>query len=229
PWGATEAHNYHLPYGTDVYQVSAIAAEAARLAWEGGARVGVLPTLPFGVQTGQMDIPFCINMNPSTQLAVLDDVIVSLIAAGVPKLVVLNGHGGNDFRQMLRELQFRHPRLFLCEVNWFKVPVEGEPFERPGDHADERETSLMLHLEPQLVLPQAEWGDGSTHAWRIPAMKQRWAWAQRAWTRATNDTGSGDPRLATAEKGAAYLAALTQQIGSFFRDLATTPEADLYE
>ena len=133
PWGATEAHNYHLPYGTDVYQVSAIAAEAARLAWEGGARVGVLPTLPFGVQTGQMDIPFCINMNPSTQLAVLDDVIVSLIAAGVPKLVVLNGHGGNDFRQMLRELQFRHPRLFLCEVNWFKVPVEGEPFERPGD------------------------------------------------------------------------------------------------
>ena len=43
PWGATEAHNYHLPYATDNIQCDALAAEAARRAWERGARVGVLP------------------------------------------------------------------------------------------------------------------------------------------------------------------------------------------
>jgi creatinine amidohydrolase len=71
PWGATEAHNYHLPYGTDNFESEHIAAEAARLAWDAGARVVVLPIVPFGVQTGQLDIPFCLNLYPSTQVAVL--------------------------------------------------------------------------------------------------------------------------------------------------------------
>jgi creatinine amidohydrolase len=105
PWGATEAHNYHLPYGTDNYEASAVAIEAARIAWEGGARVVVLPAVPFGVNTGQLDIPLTINMNPSTQLAVLTDIAEALEEQGIPKLVILNGHGGNDFKQMIRELQ----------------------------------------------------------------------------------------------------------------------------
>ena len=52
PWGATEAHNYHLPYSTDVIQCDEITAEAARLAWEKGAKSIMLPTIPFGVNTG---------------------------------------------------------------------------------------------------------------------------------------------------------------------------------
>ena len=69
PWGATEAHNYHLPYGTDTMECEYVAVESARLAWEQGARVVVLPTIPFGVNTGQLDIRLDINMNPSTQAA----------------------------------------------------------------------------------------------------------------------------------------------------------------
>jgi creatinine amidohydrolase len=67
PWGATEAHNYHLPYATDVYESDWVAAESARRAWDEGAKVIVLPTVPFGVNTGQLDIPLCINMNPCTR------------------------------------------------------------------------------------------------------------------------------------------------------------------
>ena len=107
PWGATEAHNYHLPYATDVIQCDHVAAEAARLAWERGARVAVLPTVPFGVQTGQLDIPFCLNLNPTTQLALLHDVARSLAGQGIRRLLILNGHGGNDFRAIIRELQPR--------------------------------------------------------------------------------------------------------------------------
>src|SRR5690606_37931739 len=75
PWGATEAHNYHLPYATDVYEADHIAAESARIAWEKGAKVIVLPTVPFGVNSGQTDILLDINMHPSTQLAVLNDIV----------------------------------------------------------------------------------------------------------------------------------------------------------
>src|SRR5712692_58527 len=96
PWGATEAHNLHLPYSTDNVETERIAALAARHATERGARVVVLPVVPFGVNTGQLDIPLCVNLNPSTQALVLRDVATALAGQGVPKLVILNGHGGND-------------------------------------------------------------------------------------------------------------------------------------
>lgn len=229
PMGATEAHNWHLPYGTDSFQNEAICAEAGRMAWGAGAKVGVLPNIPFGVQTGQCDIPFCINMNPSTQLLVLNDVIASLAGVGILKLVVFNGHGGNDFKQMLRELQARWPQVFLTQVFWPNIHDGRGIFDVPGDHADERETSLMLHLHPDLVLPKAEWGDGSGHDWKLKAMREKWAWAQRAWSLATNDTGSGDPQHSTAEKGARYFQALSEGFAGFLVELAKVSVDDLYE
>ena len=66
PWGATEAHNYHLPYATDNVQAEQVAIRAAERAWSRGSRVVVLPAVPFGVNTTQLDIKLCLNMNPST-------------------------------------------------------------------------------------------------------------------------------------------------------------------
>ena len=57
PWGSTEPHNLHLPYGTDSIQAEAVAGEAARLSWEAGARVIVLPTIPVGVNAQQLNTP----------------------------------------------------------------------------------------------------------------------------------------------------------------------------
>ena len=229
PWGATEAHNYHLPYATDNMQNEAIAAGAARIAWKAGARVGVLPNVPSGVQTGQLDIPFCINMNPSTQMMVLRDVIESLIGVGVPKLVVFNGHGGNCFKQMLREAQAEYPDIFLSMIHWFESVDMNDYFDEPGDHAGEMETSLIMHLQPHLVRPLEEAGDGSTNAHRVRAIREKWAWAQRDWLRATNDTGDGDPKASSAEKGATYFKAVTEKIAEFFVDLAAADIEDLYD
>ena len=113
PWGATEAHNYHLPYATDNIMVEKIASESARIAWNSGSKVIVLPTIPFGVNTGQLDITLDINLNPSTQLAILNDVTDVLNRHKIHKLLILNGHGGNDFKQMIRELGAKYPRLQL--------------------------------------------------------------------------------------------------------------------
>ena len=112
PWGATEAHNFHLPYCTDVIEAEQIAIESARLAWEQQAKVVVLPTIPFGVNSQQLDFPLVINMNPATQASLLADVIDSVQRHSIRKLVILNMHGGNDFRQMIRVLQEAN-ELFL--------------------------------------------------------------------------------------------------------------------
>ena len=139
PWGATEAHNYHLPYSADIIESDLIAAEAARLAWEKGTKVIVLPTLPFGVNTGQKEIYLDINLNPSTQLAILNDIITVLNYQGLKRLLILNSHGGNDFKPLLRELGGRFPEMILAVANWYQALDRKKYFDDPGDHADEME------------------------------------------------------------------------------------------
>jgi creatinine amidohydrolase len=228
PWGATEAHNYHLPYGTDTIQCDRIAAESARLAWERGARVVVLPTVPFGVNTSQLDIELCLNMNPSTQAALLRDLVHALGGQGIHKLVVLNGHGANDFRQMIRELQ-PNSDVLVCAVNWYTIVDPSEHFEDLGDHAGELETSVMLAIAPELVLPLSEAGPGTERRPKIRALRERWAWAPRPWTQVSADTGIGNPRAATAEKGRVYVDKVAERIGDFLVELAQAEVNDMYE
>ena len=228
PWGATEAHNYHLPYGTDNIECDAVAAESARRAWERGARVAVLPTVPFGVNTTQLDIPLTVNLNPSTQLALLGDVAAALGRQEIPKLVVLNGHGGNDFRQMIRELQPRVP-TFLCTLDWFRCLDPSQYFEEQGDHGGELETSLMMHVAPGVVLPLEVAGDGRARRFKVAAFREGWAWAPRRWREVTADTGIGNPARSTAEKGRRYFDDLTERIAGFLLELAAADASDLYE
>ncbi|MHA6246787.1 creatininase family protein [Pontibacter sp. CAU 1760] len=229
PWGATEAHNYHLPYATDIIEADYIAAEAARKAWEAGAKVIILPTIPFGVNTGQTDILLDINMSPSTQAAVLNDVIEVLNRQGIKKLLILNSHGGNDFKTMLRELGLKYPEMFLSSCNWFQAMDKPAFFEHPGDHADEMETSLILHLRPDLVTALEETGDGRDKKPKIKAYREGWAWAERKWSQVTEDTGVGNPKKATAEKGEKFFEAVTVKMSQLFIDLAKADLNDLYE
>lgn len=228
PWGATEAHNYHLPYATDVIECDAVAAESARRAWEAGARVIVLPTVPFGVNTGQLDIELCLNMNPSTQAALLHDLVSALEGQGIRKLVVVNGHGGNDFRQMIRELQ-PNTSVFLCALNWWTVLDPAPFFDEPGDHAGELETSVMQHIAPELVLPLHEAGDGSQKYPSITGLRERWVWAPRPWTQVSADTGTGNPAMATPERGEKFFEAVSERIAGFLVELAEADLDRLYE
>jgi len=69
--------------------------------------------------------------------------------------------------------------MFICVTNWFQMVDKKDVFENPGDHADEMETSLMLHLAPELVLPQKDWGDGKEFKNKIKAFSEGWAWTER--------------------------------------------------
>jgi creatinine amidohydrolase len=227
PWGATEAHNRHLPYSTDTIQSERLCIAAAERAWESGARTIVLPAVPFGVNTGQLDIKLCLNMNPSTQAALLADLVDSLSRQRIRKLVIVNGHGGNDFKPMIRELQPRTD-VFLCLINWYTVLDARPYFDEPGDHAGEMETSLIMHFRSDLVLPLQEAGPGRARRARITGMRDGWVWAPRPWTQVTSDTGVGDPSGATAEKGQRFAEALVERVATFLVELAQADVADLY-
>ena len=229
PWGATEAHNFHLPFGTDIYESDAIANESARIAWEKKAKVIVLPTIPIGVNTGQTDIKLTLNLNPGTQMSILMDIVESLIAHDIFKLLIMNSHGGNDFKQIIREVGLAFPDMFMGTCNWFQSVDKDQFFENNGDHADEMETSLMLHIHPELVLPIEVAGRGEAKKLKIRAFNENWAWTERKWTRVTSDTGIGNPEKANKEKGEKYFIAITEKLGELLVDLASTAIDDMYE
>lgn len=228
-WGATEAHNYHLPYATDNYQIEAIANEAGRQAAENGAKLMILPNIPFGVNTGQADIDLDINLYPSTQLAILSDIIEVLNRQGIFKLIVLNGHGGNDFKPILRELGLKFPKMLLVTTNFFQTVNKYEFFEETGDHADEMETSLMLHLRPDLVQPLEEAGLGKEKKSRIKGIKEGWAWSERQWSMVTEDTGVGNPKKATREKGEKFFKAVCEKLAELFKEVSEVEISERYE
>lgn len=228
PWGATEAHNYHLPYATDVIEADRIAAAAAEIAWNKGAKIIVLPTIPFGVNTGQADIKLDVNIYPSTQMAILCDIIEMLNRQNIKKLLILNSHGGNDFKTLIRELGLKYPQMFLATCNWYQALNKKDFFDEMGDHADEMETSLMLHLAPELVLPLTEAGTGKEKKHKIKEFNEGWAWSERKWSQITADTGVGNPKLASAAKGEKYFIAVTEKVARLFVEIAACDINDLY-
>ncbi len=229
PWGATEAHNYHLPYATDNIQADHLAAESARLAYEKGGKVIVLPTIPFGVNTGQSDIYLDINLNPSTQLAMLSDIVAVLNRQGIYKLLIFNGHGGNNFKPIIRELGLRFPKMFISFCFFPQAFDKTAYFEEKGDHADEMETSLMLYIRPDLVLAKEKWGDGKAKKFKIKAFSEGWVWAERKWSQISEDTGVGNPHKSSGAKGELFFKDITVKMGNMIFELCQADLNDLYE
>ncbi|WP_425396159.1 creatininase family protein [Aeoliella sp.] len=227
PWGATEAHNYHLPYGTDVIEAARIAEHAAALANNQGAQTIVLPTIPYGNDSQQLDQVATISISTTTALAILRDVCHSLTTQGIDRLVIVNGHGGNQFQPLVRDLMAELP-LLIVVVNFYELAPDAHQavFEAPGDHADEMETSLLLHLEPELVEIEHA-GSGARRPFDIAALRQPGVWTPRPWSHCHADTGSGDPSRATAEKGRQYFEAVTQALANVIEGLSKAKKGDL--
>jgi creatinine amidohydrolase len=227
PWGATEAHNRHLPYGTDVIEATRIAERAAELAHQRGARVAVLPTIPFGNDEQQLDQACTISFTTPTAAAILNDVARSLVRQHIDRLVILNAHGGNQFQPLVRDVQSLSG-LLVVVVNFYEMlpDVKREVFEEPGGHADEMETSLLLYLCPDLV-ELAEAGTGQRVPFAIEGLRQPGVWTPRPWSKCHPDMGSGNPSRATADKGARYFRAVTNAVADLLVNLANAEKGQL--
>lgn len=226
PWGATEPHNTHLPYGTDTILGREVAARVAATCAERGVGVLALPAMPFGVNTTQLDLPMTLSVMPSTQLILLRDIMRSLAPHGVKALVLLNAHGGNELRALVRELHPDAPML-LSIVNWWQA-ADASVFAEPGDHAGELETAAVMHVAPSLVAPRDVWSDGAVKPSVLEGVRRGWAWMPRRWTQVTADTGVGNPREATAQAGAQFVQHAVLNIAAFCEELAAADPNALY-
>ncbi len=231
PLGATEPHNLHLPYSMDTHEGDLVGEKICEAAHGRGAKVILLPTVPYGTQTNQMEIPLAMNLNPSTLSVVIADLVDSLVQHGILKVLLLNSHGGNDLKPVLRELYGQTPaHLFLC--NWYTIfgDVYGEMFEEPDNHAGEMETSLALAYLPELVARNEDGtltaDEGQPAQTRVEAINRGWVSITRPWHLLTTNAGVGNPHAATAEKGRRLMELLVERLAGFLAELS---EAELDE
>ena len=224
PWGAIEPHNYHLPYLTDGIISYEIACDCAENVYNQGVTCMVLPPVWLGSQNaGQWNKPFCVHTRSETQKAILTDIVTSLHGQGFRKLVIINGHGGNTFKPYIRDLTMAFPDFRLVVADWWAIVPTGDYFaEKPDEHAGEQETSVMLHYHPELVAMERA-GDGIVSPSRIEAVDQKIGWMPRNWDEISSDTGIGNPKKSTAEKGARYVQAVIEKITKLLIDLKEAP------
>ena len=216
PWGATEPHNYHLPYSTDVLLSHVLSLESVALAGEKGARGMVLPPVWLGSQNpGQWNRVFCVHGRYETQFAILRDVVASLYRQGLRLLFILNGHGGNCFKNMVRDLAFDFPDFTIIVVNWFSILPQDAYFEERDDHAGEMETSVMMHYFPDLVSFGLA-GNGASRKFASASLNDGVGWLPRNWSRISSDTGVGNPLKSSAEKGKRYAHDLVLRLSNLF-------------
>jgi creatinine amidohydrolase len=226
PLGATEPHNLHLPYGTDMFEGTIVGERICQYAHEKGAKVVLLPTVPYGTETNMSRFPLAINVDPTTLYRFVTDIIRSCINSGVRKIVLLNSHGGNEMKPLLRELADKiDGQLFLC--NWYLAlggPELDGVFQHADDHAGEMETSFILATHPHLVAKTKDGklaaDDGATAKTRFEAINRGWVSITRPWHLLTTNSGSGYPHTASPEKAEKMLALLAERLGTFLVELS---------
>jgi len=220
PVGATEPHNLHIPYGSDAFHGERIADLCCEAAHRRGAKVVLLPTIPYGVDSNQLEFPLAIHVGQPALDAMVTEIIRSLEHHAILKIIIFNSHGGNAFKPLLREL-YGKTKAFLALVDWWKVGADqhAEIFDHVGDHADEMETSVGLALFGDLIhLEDAD--DGAVRPSRFQAINRGWVQITRPWHLLTTNAGVGDPRPATAQKGQRYVDLVVERVAAFLKELS---------
>ncbi|WP_234812986.1 creatininase family protein [Mycolicibacterium confluentis] len=153
PLGAIEQHGAHLPTGTDV--LLAVAAADAAVARTGDV---VLPALAYGCSLGHTaHWPGTLSLSVATLTAIVTDIGRWVVTSGFRKLVVINSHATNgpSAQSALLTLRHENPSLRTCFASLYDISPEARAgyFSDADDpHANVAETSMVLHLDPELVM-----------------------------------------------------------------------------
>jgi creatinine amidohydrolase len=232
PVGSLEQHGRHLAINTDNVLGDAIAAAAVQRAVDRGVRVLLCPALHYGYTMHNMDFPGTMTLRTETLLAVGVDLVTSLVHHGCRKIVLLNSHGSNwSILDLVgREVMNRHPDALVAAV--FPIKMAAAELETLREakqtggmsHGCELETSLMLHLRPDLVEMDKAVADisqpDSKFYWRDILRGSRGV-ALADLTRHASRTGLvGDPTVATAEKGRKFFEVIVAATVEFLQEFA---------
>jgi creatinine amidohydrolase len=227
PIAAVEQHGPHMPTGTDTILCTAVAeAVENRLT----SRVLLTPTIWLGASAHHLRLGATLDTALDTYIATLCDVAHSLLEDGFKRIMFLNGHGGNidPMKIAVRMLQPRYLDALLVAGNYWS-PADAERVQiLEGDqkyvgHACEFETSMMLHVRPELV-DQSKMSDaGEPIADVIDGL-----YVSRDMRQRTRDGHTGRPDLATAEKGKRLFEGILKQLVEAVEKLLSQPLGTTY-
>ena len=229
PAGSLEQHGPHLPVITDTASASAASVAAARLV-AAEVPVAVLPGLWLGLSEHHLPFGGTISVDYAAYRAILESIVRSLRALGFARLLIVNGHGGNidPLAVASRELAVKYDMPIVATTPWFlkpeKIAAIFESDTQPR-HACEGETSVMMAVAGDIVKADKldEAMQQAPAPVKVPTGFSRfYSFSERAPV-----TGTwGDPRTASAEKGARFLAVQAEALAEAIRDKALWSRPD---
>jgi creatinine amidohydrolase len=234
PLGATEQHGPHMSVSTDTDIVTYVAAGCEALLPDD---ILLCPALSFGSSHHHLSFGGTLSLSITTYTQVIVELVESLLNNGFRKIVLLNGHGGNitPVKQALAVLGNRYdstisPNIVL--VTYWETAgnifAGAAPMESPAlSHACEYETSMMLHLFPEKVwMNLAERSTRPDTNGFIPfeddePYKGVTLFKQTAYI--SSNGSSGQPQLATAEKGRHLIENAIRSVSDFITSFKNWP------
>jgi creatinine amidohydrolase len=222
PIAAVEQHGPHMPTGTDKILCTAVAEELeSRMPGE----VLLLPTIWSGASAHHLRFGATLDTPLGTYEDVLEGIGKSLLDDHFCRILLLNGHGGNidPMRLVLRKLQPEYPEALLgAACYWDVIDLPGSGILEGGHqfvgHACEFETSLMLHLRPELVDKEK-----LADAGELVPDKLDGAFLSRDMYQRTSEGYTGRPDLASAEKGARLMELVLGNLEGLVKNLLDQP------
>jgi len=229
PAGSLEQHGPHLPVITDTASASAAAIAAARLV-ANDVPVAVLPGLWLGLSEHHLPFGGTISVDYAAYRAILESIVRSLRAIGFSRLLIVNGHGGNidPLAVACRELAVAYGIPIVATTPWFMAREKLAPIfevDKGAKHACEGETSMMMAIAGDIVKKDKLDEAMQQAPARVDApagFSRFYSFSERAPV-----TGTwGDPRSATADKGARFLAVQAEALAAAIRDKALWSRPD---
>lgn len=231
PVGAIEQHGPHLPVDTDFYDADRLCREVAKVCSQ--PRPLVLPGIPYGVSYHHDDFAGTISISPSTLSQFVYEIGMAVARQGITKLIIVNGHGGNEpALQLAAQLINRDAHIFTAVDTGQTSDADVEALAQTFNdvHAGEIETSTALASRPKLVREDRI-------ASNVPrfssdylefSSKRGISWYAQT-ERISTDGVMGDPTLATVEKGEAIWDVMIRNLAALIEDIKSMSLDEIYQ
>lgn len=228
PLGSVEQHGNHMPLGTDTILAEAVALEAA----EGLAGTVLLPPPWYGFSAHHMRFAGSITLRAETLMAVCEDIVAAVVAHGFRRILIVNGHGGNNgiIDVLASTLGHRHYGVArIAALTYFALARDEIAALRrsaPGGmgHAGEFETAMMQHLRPELVhIDRAEttYPDPGSSYLTTDLLGSQAVRVYHDFADLSPTGTLGDPALASPAAGEKFFAASAGALRAFIEDFRT--------
>lgn len=225
PTGSVEQHGPHCPMDVDIAGPFSMAVAAAQRV--SAFPVLVAPPIWSGFAHYNMGFPGTISLRLETYQSLLADVVRSIHANGFPRIVIINGHGGNTAPNWAVTAQLAEENIFPITFSyWQAVPAEmaawaGADGDNVG-HGGEWETALQLYLRPHLIDASRMVADAFPNPYS-PALQAFAQYAERRRDTAKATGVMGDPFAATAEKGERLFNAVVDKLVQLATEMHAAP------